>query len=209
MRSDSTALTLFQRHSTLRVRQKKEWGEILTGFETRNRYMVVGDNDEPLFFVGEVGEGVGAFLMRMFLKAKRPFTLELKSPEGATLLRLKRPWHWWLSHMDVEDGEGRPLGSIQQRFAFFERLYDVVGASGEVLATLRGPVFKPWTFLLEQSGREVGKIQKQWSGLGKELFTSADNFGVTFADVGDARIRTLVVAATFLIDFVHFENRNN
>ena len=73
---------------------------------------------------------------------------------------------------------------------------------------LRGPFFKPWTFNVEQNGREVGKIQKQWSGLGKELFTSADNFGVTFGDMDDPRLRTLVVAATFLIDFVHFEKRN-
>lgn len=209
MRSDSTAITLFQRHSMLRVRQKKEWGEILTGFETRNRYMVVGDDDQPLFFVGEVGDGIGAFLVRSFLKAKRPFTLELKTPDGAILLRLKRPWRWWLSHLDVEDGMGRHVGSIQQQFAFLERLYEVHGASGEMLATLRGPFFKPWTFNVEQNGREVGKIQKQWSGLGKELFTSADNFGVTLADIEDPRLRTLVVAATFLIDFVHFERRNN
>jgi uncharacterized protein YxjI len=209
MRSDSTAITLFQRHSILRVRQKKEWGEILTGIETRNRYMVVGDDEQPLFFVGEVGDGIGAFLMRSFLKAKRPFTLELKTPDGAILLRLKRPWRWWLSHLDVEDGMGRHVGSIQQQFTFFERLYEVHGASGEVLAMLRGPFFKPWTFNVEQSGREVGKIQKQWSGLGKEMFTSADNFGVTFGDIEDPRLRTLVVAATFLIDFVHFEKRNN
>jgi uncharacterized protein YxjI len=209
MRSDSTALTLFQRHSMLRVRQKKEWGEILTGIETRNKYQVVGEDDQPLFFVGEVEGGLTQFLARMFLKAQRPFTMALKTPEGATLLMLKRPWRWWFAHLDVEDGSGNHLGSIQQRFAFFERLYEVHGPTGELLATLRGPFFKPWTFLVEQNGSEVGKIQKQWSGLGKELFTAADNFGVTFGDIADPRLRTLVVAATFLIDFVHFEKRNN
>ena len=79
----------------------------------------------------------------------------------------------------------------------------------ELLATLRGPFFKPWTFHIEQNGQEVGLIQKRWSGFGKELFTDADNFGVTFGDVQDARLRTLIVAATFLLDFVHFENRGN
>jgi len=28
-------------------------------------------------------------------------------------------------------------------------------------------------------GQEVGKITKQWAGYAKEMFTSADNFGVT------------------------------
>ncbi|MBN1209126.1 MAG: scramblase [Myxococcaceae bacterium] len=206
MPSDTTALALLQQHHALRVRQTKEWGEILVGFEGRNRYQVVGDDGQTLFLAGETGSGLGLFLLRSFLKASRPFTMELKTPGGATALRLRRPWRFWLSHMDVEDGDGRHLGSVQQRFSFFRRNYDVLGPSGEVLATLRGPFLKPWTFHLEQNGREVGSIRKRWSGLGKEMFTDADNFGVTFEEVRDGRLRTLVMAATFLIDFVHFEN---
>jgi uncharacterized protein YxjI len=207
MLPDTTALAPLQRNSALRVQQKKEWGEILTGFEGANRYQVIGDDGQPLYFAGEVGSGLGLFLLRSFLKANRPFTLELKTSGGATALRLERPWRWFFSSMAVKDGAGRHLGGIQQRFSFFQKLYDVLGPSGEVLARLRGPLFKPWTFIIEESGREVGRIQKKWSGFGKEMFTDADNFGVTFADVRDARLRVLAVAATFLIDFVHFENR--
>jgi uncharacterized protein YxjI len=207
MPSDSLALSVLQRHRALRVRQTKEWGEILVGLEGRNRYQVVGDDGQTVFIAGEVGSGLGLLLLRSFLKASRPFTMELKTPGGATALRLKRPWRFWLSHMEVEDDAGHVLGSIHQRFAFFARLYDVLSPSGELLATLRGPFFKPWTFHIEQNGQEVGLIQKRWSGFGKEMFTDADNFGVSFENVRDARLRTLVVAATFLLDFVHFENR--
>jgi uncharacterized protein YxjI len=207
MRSDSTALAVLQRQGALRVRQKKEWGEILTGFEGRNKYQVMGDDGQVLFFAGEVEGGLSAVLLRLFLKAQRPFTMELKTPEGGTVLRMRRPWRWFFSHLEVEDADGRAVGSIQQRFSFFQRLYEVHGPTGELLATLRGPFFKPWTFLIEENGVEVGKIQKKWSGLGKEMFTDADNFGVTFEQVRDAQLRTLAVAATFLIDFVHFENR--
>lgn len=206
MPPESAALAPIHQVHSLRVRQVKEWGEILTGFEGRNRYQVVGDSGQPLFFAGEVGGGLGLFLLRSFLKAKRPFTMELKTPTGATALRLNRPWRFFFSHMKVEDDEGRLLGTIQQRFAFFARLYDVYGPSGELLGRLRGPFFRPWTFHIEENGTHVGRIQKQWSGLGKELFTDADNFGVVFEQVRDARLRTLAVAATFLLDFVHFEN---
>ncbi|GMU04945.1 phospholipid scramblase-related protein [Corallococcus caeni] len=201
------ALTLLRGEHALRVRQVKEWGEILTGFEGRNRYEVVGNDGGPLFFAGEVGSGVGLFILRSFLKAKRPFTMELKSASGETLLRLRRPWRFWLSRMEVEDGEGRHLGAIQQRFRFFSRAYDVLGPRDEELAHLSGPFFRPWTFNVEQQGREVGTIAKKWSGFGKEMFTDADNFGVRFNGLHDPHVRTLVVAATFLIDFVHFENR--
>ncbi|MBZ4330648.1 phospholipid scramblase family protein [Corallococcus interemptor] len=204
---ESQALTLLRDERALRVRQVKEWGEILTGFEGRNRYEVVGDDGRPLFFAGEVGSGLGLFLLRGFLKAKRPFTMELKSERGETLLRLRRPWRFWLSRLEVEDGEGRHLGAIQQRFRFFTRAYDVLGPDDEELAHLSGPFFRPWTFNVEQQGREVGTIAKKWSGFGKELFTDADNFGVRFDGLHDPRVRTLVLAATFLIDFVHFEDR--
>jgi uncharacterized protein YxjI len=209
MPHESQALTLLRGEHALRVRQVKEWGEILTGFEGRNRYEVVGDDGRPLFFAGEVGGGVGLFFLRIFLKANRPFTMELKSPTGETLLTLRRPWRFWLSRLEVEDGEGRHLGAIQQRFRFFARGYDVLGPHDEELAHIHGPFFKPWTFNVEHQGREVGTIAKKWSGFGKEMFTDADNFGVQFNGLDDPRLRTLVVAATFLIDFVHFENRGS
>ena len=209
MPADSTALAPLLHQNALRVRQKKEWGEILTGFEGRNAYEVVGDDGRTLFYAGDVGGGLGLWLLRTFLKAKRPFTLELKTPSGATVLRLRRPWRFWLSTLEVEDGDGRLLGHIQQRFRFFTRAYDVLGPNGEELAHLRGPFFRPWTFVIEEGGREVGTIAKRWSGFGKELFTDADNFGVQFDGASrDARLRPLAVAATFLIDFVHFENRH-
>ena len=35
---------------------------------------------------------------------------------------------------------------------------------------------------------QVGKITKQWSGIGKELFTDADNFGVSFPKDLDVKV---------------------
>ena len=37
--------------------------------------------------------------------------------------------------------------------------------------------------------QEVGKITKQWSGLGKEMFTDADNFGINFPMDLDVKVR--------------------
>jgi len=45
----------------------------------------------------------------------------------------------------------------------------------------------------------VGRISKQWSGLIKEAFTDADNFGVTFPIDLDVRVKATTLAATFLI----------
>ena len=43
--------------------------------------------------------------------------------------------------------------------------------------------------------QEVGKITKQWSGLGKEMFTDADNFGINFPMDLDVKVREHCFAA--------------
>lgn len=54
-----------------------------------------------------------------------------------------------------------------------------------------------------------GKITKKWSGLLKEGFTDADNFGVTFPNDWPNEQKALFLGAVFLIDFVHFEDKGN
>ncbi|OIO03294.1 MAG: hypothetical protein AUJ51_04850 [Elusimicrobia bacterium CG1_02_56_21] len=48
------------------VRQKKEWGEILTGFETKNKYAVLDTSERQLYWAAEEG----STLARLFLKGK-------------------------------------------------------------------------------------------------------------------------------------------
>ena len=45
----------------------------------------------------------------------------------------------------------------------------------------------------------VGRITKQWSGIGKELFTDADNFGVSFPVDLDVSMKAVVLGCVFLI----------
>ena len=45
----------------------------------------------------------------------------------------------------------------------------------------------------------VGMISKQWSGLAKEIFTDADNFGVTFPLDMDVKTKATMLGAVFLI----------
>jgi uncharacterized protein YxjI len=198
------------RDDVLRVRQVREWREVLSPFEHRNRYEVRGSLDEPLLYAGEVGSGMGRALLRSFLKARRPFTLELRTATGSVALRLVRPFHLLRSRLRVEDGEGRVLGEVRQRLRLVRRVYDVLGPGGEPLARLVGPFFRPWTFRLERKGRALAVIQKRWRGLGIELLTDADSFGVRFEPaLQDPTLRLLTLAATFLVDFVHFEKKDD
>lgn len=188
------------------VGQKKEWGEILTGFEGLNRYVVSDQSGTELFYAVEERRSV---IARIFLKAYRPFAIDITDPSGDLLIRIERPFRFYFHQADILDASGRLLGSFERRFSVFKRLYSVVSANGKEVFDLVAPLLHPWTFKINQRGREVGMIQKKWGGLLKEGFTDADTFGVTVPQDWDVELKALALGGVFLIDFVHFENRGN
>uniref|UniRef100_A0A8R1I7W1 Phospholipid scramblase n=1 Tax=Caenorhabditis japonica TaxID=281687 RepID=A0A8R1I7W1_CAEJA len=63
------------------------------------------------------------------------------------------------------------------------------------------------------NGAVVGAITKKWGGCCREAFTDADTFMVGFPGDLDVKLKGVLLGATFLIDFMEFEqksqNRNN
>lgn len=193
----------------LRMRQMRELAEILIGWETKNRYEVCDPTGRVAVYVGETGDGWGSALVRNFwpfYKAR----LECMTLGGTVALAVERPWTFLLARANVEAWDGRPLATIQQRFSFFGRRFDVLTPAGAVIATVEGPLFRPWTFRIMQRGVEVAVVRKRWSGLLQEAFTDADTFTLEFKpDCTDARLRQMVLAVALLVDLTYFDNRSN
>jgi len=199
---------VFDKPTRLSVRQRKRWLEILTSLDARNTYVVYDDHGNPVLEVQEQGGGFGHFLKRVFLGAFRPFTAKVEDLTGQRpLLELRRPFRFIFHRLEVHGPDGKLLGSIQRRWTWVRRKYTIENPSGQEIATLFGPILRPWTFEVQLPGsdREVGLVQKKWSGLLKEAFTEADNFWVQYDAVTDPALRALLFAATVLIDVVHFE----
>ena len=55
------------------------------------------------------------------------------------------------------------------------------------------------------NGGEMGTVTKKWGGLGRELFTSADNYVIEVKESGAAN--ALLIAAALAIDIV-FKEKN-
>ena len=190
--------------SELVISQKKEWGEILSGFETKNKYVVLDSTGKELYMAVEE---VGNVVMRMFLKALRPFEISVRSYDGKLGLRVNRPFRFYFHRLEVFDAQGQILGAVQRQFDLLRRVYLILDKSGNEIFQLFGPIFHPWTFEIKKDGVAKGKIVKKWSGLVKEGFTDADNFGIVFPQGCNVVQKSLLLGAVFLIDFVHFENK--
>lgn len=184
------------------IAQHKEWAEILTGFEVGNKYSVKNSTGSEIM---RAFEEKSNWLMKQFLKGARPFTIVLTDTGNNPVLSVKRYFRFIFHEADILDEHGQQLGKIKKRFTFFRRVYEVFDAQDNEIFELFGPILHPWTFKIMESGKEVGKISKKWSGLMKESFTKADNFGAEFPREWDLNKKKIAAGAVFLIDFVHFE----
>jgi uncharacterized protein YxjI len=192
--------------SSLMVAQCKEWGEILTDFETKNKYVVRNESGVEVYWAAEEG---GSILLRWFLKALRPFTMVVLNADKNVLMRVKRPFRFYFHEATVVDASGESIGRLSKRFSIIRKKYSVFDSADNEVYQLFGPLLRPWTFIIKRDGEEFGKITKKWSGLLKESFTDADNFGVEFPSTWDVKLKALFLGAVFLLDFVHFEDKNN
>ncbi len=190
---------------TLLIRQKKEFTEIITGFETKNRYEISDQTGRHLFSAGEVE---GSFFTRNFLKSSRPWKIQVLATDGALVLEMRRPFRWFFHEVGIFDAAGKQLGSVKREWSWLRRIYTVYDEIGDVSCELFGPLLKPWTFFIKFNGIESGAIRKKWSGLLKEVISDADHFGIEFPPETTPELRSVLLGAVFLIDFCHFENNN-
>jgi uncharacterized protein YxjI len=80
-------------------------------------------------------------------------------------------------------------------------------AQDRQVAQVKGD-WKGWNFqLLDAQGNQLGVITKKWAGIGRELFTSADNYMIALNDAADTNAgnAVLLLAAGLAIDVVFKE----
>ena len=132
-----------------------------------------------------------------------PFNVVVSTPEGHKVLSIRRGVSIFLSKVEVLDENDRLVGSFKQKLFSIGGKFDVLDAQEEVVCTLRGK-WTSWDFRFVQGSSELAAVSKKWAGLGKELFTSADNYMLAIdpgVPASDAR-RLLIMAAVMCIDMV-------
>ena len=128
-----------------------------------------------------------------------------KDQSEQIVARFTRRFRFFFHHLDVLDFRGSRIGSVTREFSCTRNRYAVRDKAGRELFSLSGNFFIPWTFSIRKGDSECGEIKKKWSGILKESSTDADAFGVRFSRDLAAEEKILLLAAVFLIDFVHFE----
>lgn len=137
-------------------------------------------------------------------KRMTPFNMEIKTPEGELILTVRRGVSIFLSDVDVIDDKNRIIGKFKQKLFSIGGKFEVLDASERPLCMLKGK-WTSWDFrFVSNDGKEFATVTKKWSGLGKELFTSADNYILQISSEVpvDHPLRLLILAAVMCIDLV-------
>lgn len=143
------------------------------------------------------------FLRFTNYKRMTPFHLEIRKPDGTVLISVTRGVSIFLSKVDVLDESGMRIGGFQQKLFSIGGKFDVLDASDAPVCTLKGK-WTGWNFRFERDGVELAQVAKKWAGIGKEMFTSADNYVLSISESvrRDDPARPLILAAVMCIDMV-------
>lgn len=162
------------------------------------------ETKQPVGIAYEKIDGWQKYLRLLVKKRSLPTRVEIAVAEGQPpVLVLKRGFTFLRAQVEVTDGAGVKLGLLRAKWFAIGGGFHVLSADGQPFAEVRGD-WKGWNFkLLDLSGGEMGTVTKQWAGLGRELFTSADNYVIAVREAGAAN--ALLLAAALAIDMVFKE----
>lgn len=174
-------------------------------FKAANNYDILDPHSQQkILECREPDLGFFSKLLR-FTDYKRftPFNVVVSTPEGQKVLSVRRGVSIFLSKVEVLDESDRVVGFFKQKLFSIGGKFDVLDAQEQVACTLKGK-WTSWDFRFVQGSAELAAVSKKWAGLGKELFTSADNYMLSIdpgVPANDQR-RLLIVAAVMCIDMV-------
>lgn len=198
------------------IHQKVELLEAIIGFETNNQYEIKNSLGQKIYSAKEKND----CCTRNCCGALRSFDMKIKDNTDREVIRLIRPYRcvscWCpccLQEMEVQAPPGTTVGYVKQDWHPCYPQFSIQGPNKETVMKLEGPCLacnccSDVNFELkgkDGTGKPIGRISKQWSGLLKEVFTDTDNFGIQFPMDMDIKMKAVLMGACFLIDFMFFE----
>jgi uncharacterized protein YxjI len=136
-------------------------------------------------------------------KRMTPFNVTIRTPDGRQIVRVRRGVSLFLSKVQVYDEDDQLIGMFKQKFFSIGGSFRVLDDQEQEVCFLKGK-WTGWDFRFLAGENELAHVSKKWAGIGKELFTSADNYVLEIAESvpTDSVARQLILAAVMCIDMV-------
>ncbi|XP_076086677.1 phospholipid scramblase 1-like isoform X2 [Mytilus galloprovincialis] len=201
------------------IKQQIELLEAFTGWEQNNKYKVMNNQGQQVYFAAEDTD----MCMRQCCGPQRSFVIHITDNMNQEVIRLSRDFKCcagccWCANADgcahevmIEAPVGQVVGYARQEYSSWSPNFTLRDADRNPILRIHGPccvlnmpccedTFNVWS---KDDTREVGTICKQ-KGL-QEFFVDANTFGATFPQDLDVKVKAAMLGAVFLIDFMYLE----
>jgi uncharacterized protein YxjI len=186
-------------------------------FVVRERVKLLTDRITYAILDGDTGEQVGSAeehigtavrLLRWFVsKHLMPTRVEVREkPDDSLVFTIRRGAYIFKSRVEVLDAHGELVGYFRSKVLTLGGALEVYDEDGHCFADVRGKWHGfDYRFVTPDGKVELARVSKQCEGLAKELFTSADTYGVEVSTELDEQplAKMLILAAALAIDMIY------
>lgn len=174
-------------------------------FKASNSYDVFDpESGEKILECREERLGIFTKLLRFTdYKTLTPFEVFIRDEQGQQIVRVKRGVSLLRSQVEVFDQNDQLLGTFRQRLLSIGGRFSILDHDDNEVCELKGK-WTGWDFKFLYGDVEMAHVSKEWAGIGKEMFTSADNYVLNISDhiALNSPARQLILAAVMCIDMV-------
>ncbi|XP_060052921.1 phospholipid scramblase 2-like isoform X2 [Erinaceus europaeus] len=189
--------------------------QVNSHFANNKTYDIKNNRGQRLFFAEEK---CNCFL-RYLCGPQRPLTMTIYDNSGQDVIKMHKTlgcsccWaNYYLQKLKVIMPPGETIGYVYQLCHPFSPEFIIKDKNKEAIMIIRGPctVFSYLNYLtfhilsLDEE-MVIGKISNQMNTLMEGLNASDGKFGVQFPFDLDAKIKALILGASFLIDCMYFK----
>ncbi|KAM5126684.1 phospholipid scramblase 3-like [Mantella aurantiaca] len=144
--------------------------------------------------------------------------LRVNNAQGYNVLNLLVPSDFcsFDTKLQVSSSSGEILGYIYKEWTSFSLSFDILDPSGLVCLKVKGPGWGEgfmsdlhFKVLSADKTTQVGLITRVWRGLSKEMFSTKENYNISFPIDLHVSMKALLMACTLFIDLLNEERRRN
>jgi uncharacterized protein YxjI len=177
----------------------KEKSKLLS---SRHSYEILDEGGKIIGTAEQKTGALAAITGMIFGPPNTQIDFREKGESGEPLVFTIRRSGLLFKKVQLVDAQGAVVGTYKAKRFSMSGGFHVYDKDGKHVAEIRGKLLKSeYTFFQPDGKTEMGKVSKSWGGTMKELFTSAETYGVQIlpAFAEDIKTKMLILGASVAI----------
>jgi len=194
---------MIQLPECITIEQRKEWSEVIWGFEIKNFYEVLDQSGKSLLHILETGNSGTRRAWKNH--AIRPFEFQIHDPISKEhLLTMKAPVRLFWYSINILSPDSTPILSVTRKLSFLGRVFKL---EGKINGSIKGFWFF-WKYKIFLDTNNNCLMVRKWNGIFKVFLFGASKFKLQFYKNTTDYNKVLLLASAFLPEMLYHDTNN-